>query len=193
MADPLIALGRRIANMKPLVEGPVVEWHHGHDERGGLPTCIPPFYIEDDRDDERNKLGTFSVRVIVKGGGDPAVFAGVPDFYDAFHKMADAVRAWFPHRPIERVYFIGKELRRGELIKVGFSRDPQARLKALQTASGDRLHIFATVEGGADLEAKYHRRWSARRRSGEWFTIGDCILAEIARLKSSPSHTEGAA
>ena len=34
----------------------------------------------------------------------------------------------------------------------------------------------------AEREEKYHRRWRARRRKGEWFTIGDCITNEIERL-----------
>jgi hypothetical protein len=104
--------------------------------------------------------------------------------FSAFRIMLTAYEAWFPTRPIERVYFIGDDLRAGRMVKIGFSIDPAARLRQLQTSSPERLRIFATVPGGKSVEEKYHRRWSARRRAGEWFILGDCILAEIERLNA---------
>lgn len=80
------------------------------------------------------------------------------------------------------VYFIGTELRVGRPVKIGFTENLAQRLRNLQTASPQPLQVLATVAGTPALERAYHRRWRARRTSGEWFTLGDCIIAEIKRL-----------
>lgn len=186
MPSDLVALSRRIAKLKP---NAAAEWFMDMDDPAtGLPTVLAPFSIARRRGPNYEPLDGWQVEVATKAGrGAEVVFDGLPDIFTAFRQMTDCFEAWQLIKPVERVYFIGTKLIRGKLIKVGFSRDPQSRLRALQTSHGEPLQIFATVEGGKELEAKYHRRWRTRRTQGEWFIIGDCIIDEIARL-SSPDH-----
>jgi T5orf172 domain len=183
VAEDLIALSRRIAKAKPLADA---EWYmEMEDRKTGLPTALGPFSIWEERDED-GPNGKWSVKVVTKAGRHDAVlFDGLDGVFAAYRRLIDCFEAWQLIKPVERVYFIGTKLARGHDVKVGYSRDPKARLRALQTSHGERLQIFATVEGGKDLEAKYHTRWRSRRRSGEWFTIGDCIINEIERLNGT--------
>jgi hypothetical protein len=154
--------------------------------RGDVPHSLPPFFVRSELNPHRDDYRTWQVCAAHRRGEESfAIVAGLPNQFDALHVMVDILEVWQGIKPVDRVYFIGTELRRGALIKVGYSRDPEARLRALQTGHGETLRIFATTPGGKDLEAKYHRRWHSRRRSGEWFTVGDCIIDEIKRLNAS--------
>jgi len=68
-------------------------------------------------------------------------------------------------------------------VKIGFSRDPITRLKALQpAASGTRLHVLFQVEAGPTygdgrrLEHLYHKRFTSMRMNGEWFQFDPAML-----------------
>ena len=65
------------------------------------------------------------------------------------------------------VYFIGRG-RKGP-IKIGFSKDPQKRMKSLQTGSAEPLSMLGLVKGGRAIEAIIHRRLARNRLHGEWF------------------------
>lgn len=158
-----------------------------------LPDTLGPFYVAPVRDERNGRTGLFNVCAVAAKGGEIILSPDFSDMFHAFRTMLAFYEAWLPTRPVDRVYFIGTELKVGKLVKVGFSRDPQSRLRALQTAHGERLQIFATVEGGKDVEEKYHRRWKARRRNGEWFTIGDCIIDEIDRINATAGKTPAGA
>jgi hypothetical protein len=160
------------------------EWVVNLHNRHGAHRCIPPFYIDKNRFPEDADFGRWGVFAESKKGGHVEIATGFTGEFDALRAMVDALEAWQNVKPVERVYFIGTELKVGALIKVGFSQNPAARLATLQTAHPHPLQIFATVEGGRELELKYHRRWNARRRSGEWFTVGKCIIDEIERLST---------
>jgi hypothetical protein len=75
------------------------------------------------------------------------------------------------------IYFI----KAGETgpVKIGYSREPQARLTMLQTSHYERLTMLATVEGGFALERALHKHFEERRRTGEWFIITDSEVGEI--------------
>jgi len=166
------------------VNWPPDDWWDGGlfcDDETRLPTCLYPYFLKKDR--ESRLWGLFSDR----GCGDADLLEdGFADIFDAYHRMLIYYRAWYPSRPIDRVYFIGSRLIAGAEVKIGHSIYPERRLKTLQTASPERLKIFATIEGGKTKEDYYHRRWHARRRKGEWFTLGDCIIDEINRINSPP-------
>ena len=83
------------------------------------------------------------------------------------------------------VYFIRSE---AGPIKIGKARDPQARLKTLQTSHFAKLEIAATCEGGLPKEAEYHRRFAKHRLEGEWFDPHPDILAEIDRLATGDTN-----
>lgn len=90
------------------------------------------------------------------------------------------------------VYFWGSPSHR---IKIGFTVQPDMRLRTLRYQFGCIANSFlATVDGTMDLEREYHRRFAEHRQGkSEWFAPHPDILAEIERLATSPSHTEGAA
>lgn len=187
MNDDLLRLRKQIAKAKPRTEA--AEWldddtvHPVH----GLAHGVHPFFVREDLEKgTRESLGTWSVWISDRTAhGASVLIPDLPDFFTAYHRMIDCVEAYEPIRPLDRVYFIGTELRTGLPVKVGFSCDPESRLKTLQTAHPEQLQIFATVVGDKALERKYHQRWRARRRGGEWFTLGDCIINEINRLKAA--------
>jgi len=56
-------------------------------------------------------------------------------------------------------------------IKIGYSSDPQKRLKQLQTGSGGRLKVIRAyyLDNEKVWEKRLHRMlWQSKRR-GEWF------------------------
>lgn len=188
MADDIDTLQKLLKKVRPseALQNFLPEEMRMH-QQTGLPTEIGPFYIRHEREEKtRARLDTWAVWVSNKSPyGAVTLETGFSDVFSAFRRMTDYVEAYAPIRPFGQVYFIGSKLTPGRPIKIGFSRDPQDRLKNLQTGHPERLQIFATVPGDKDLEAKYPRRWKTRRQSGEWFTLGDCIINEIARINAA--------
>lgn len=66
------------------------------------------------------------------------------------------------------IYFIrGKQSKR---IKIGYTGgDGVSRLAQLQTGSPEELELLATVDGGLDIEKRYHELFADCRVHGEWF------------------------
>lgn len=54
-------------------------------------------------------------------------------------------------------------------IKIGFSRNPKGRVRALRTASPNRLRMLGLIEGDAGVERQVHRDLQRHRLGGEWF------------------------
>lgn len=155
------------------------------DDHTRLPTALYPFFMRRGWDENSRPAGPWRVEYNPeRGKASKKILGEYHDIFDAFEAMLAAYREWFPKRPEERVYFIGTELRVGAMVKIGFSRNPEARLRALQTSHHERLQIFATVPGGRRDEQEYHHRWRRRRTSGEWFTLGDCIIDAIKLLQA---------
>lgn len=67
-------------------------------------------------------------------------------------------------------------------IKIGYSRDVNARLAKFQLGSPVALDILAITPGGEAQEAIYHARFEAHRLHGEWFNRAPEIIAEIDKL-----------
>lgn len=72
------------------------------------------------------------------------------------------------------VYFA----RRLDRIKIGFSSNIEARMKALGCT------LLASTAGGRDEERQMHERFAAGRVSGEWFRPTADLLGFIADLRS---------
>jgi hypothetical protein len=68
---------------------------------------------------------------------------------------------------IGRIYFI----QQGEngAIKIGYTTNPEKRLKALATASPYRLHVRLVIEGSKKLEKDLHNKFAQWQLDGEWF------------------------
>lgn len=81
------------------------------------------------------------------------------------------------------VYFIGGD---NTPVKIGYSTAVEGRLRSLQASHWCKLKILAAVSACEADEREYHRRFTASRLSGEWFSRTPELEAEIARL----SHLE---
>jgi hypothetical protein len=65
------------------------------------------------------------------------------------------------------VYVI--EAKKGGPVKIGWARDPEKRLRQLQTAHAEQLTLLAVIPGTKMLEQEVHRKLIFARRGGEWF------------------------
>lgn len=85
-----------------------------------------------------------------------------------WEETIDELEAWI-NRDREKEYWTYL-IQAGDdgLVKVGHSADPQRRLAALQTGSGESLTIRATLRG-ANQEPLLHDIFAHLRRRGEWF------------------------
>lgn len=103
---------------------------------------------------------------------EPSRFDGMSSI-EIMHTLADEAAT------SRHCYFIGGD---EGLIKIGFSYNPQERLKSLQLGSPITLRVLATAPGGAARERAYHEQFAAMRVRGEWFERTPEIEFEIARL-----------
>lgn len=81
---------------------------------------------------------------------------------------------WFKYRDVTFLYVIYCEHRDGVHIKIGISKNPQKRLKQLQTGNISTLKLFRTLTcfskfQAAIIEKHLHNRFSDKRSNGEWF------------------------
>lgn len=72
----------------------------------------------------------------------------------------------------------------GEFAKIGYSKNPKKRIKAVQTANPKRLKLVAKKEVQGRLRAKaieksLHKQYGKHRQVGEWFC--GSILEELLK------------
>jgi len=72
----------------------------------------------------------------------------------------------------------------GVNIKIGYSHNPNKRLKQLQTSNHNRLTILATESGYIDEEKSRHCKFIKDRinQSHEWFRPSDELLSYINNI-----------
>lgn len=80
------------------------------------------------------------------------------------------------------VYFIGDPA--AQTIKIGYSKNPWARVKDLQTGRDDKLSVVATVRTTDVSECRIHDLFAEERQGGEWFTVSPRIQRVIAEIKA---------
>jgi Meiotically up-regulated gene 113 len=56
-------------------------------------------------------------------------------------------------------------------IKIGFSKRPKRRFRAIQATTPSKLEYIGAIPGGRDTEAHYHQRFRRFRMWREWFKI----------------------
>lgn len=88
----------------------------------------------------------------------------------------------------ERVYLIGSA--GSPLVKIGWTGNPEQRLRNLQTGSPVPLQLLAVFEGGAIVEAELHRRFADKRRHGEWFDLGPDPVGVVSPFVRVPQVEE---
>lgn len=70
-----------------------------------------------------------------------------------------------------QVYLMGN--REYGLVKIGFSNNPEQRLKELQTGCPFPISIFTSFKGSLKREKQLHHQYKDLRVNGEWFKIED--------------------
>ncbi|MEB2411004.1 DUF1376 domain-containing protein [Enterobacter asburiae] len=78
------------------------------------------------------------------------------------------------------VYFIKNPA--SGLIKIGYSKNPWARLSELRRNYGSELSVVATIKTVEKKETTIHSIFEKFRVEGEWFTESECIKAVISAI-----------
>lgn len=82
------------------------------------------------------------------------------------------------------VYFI----QQSDAVKIGWSRNVDARMRALQTAASAPLRLLGTLAGTREVERSLHKRFRALRTHGEWFRATDDLIRVIPWLCDSDAQ-----
>lgn len=78
------------------------------------------------------------------------------------------------------VYFI--RAKGVSLVKIGYSSNPEQRLRNLQTSCPHQLDILATLPGSQQTEADIHKKFGHLRMNGEWFRLTSELFAFIGEI-----------
>lgn len=78
------------------------------------------------------------------------------------------------------VYF----MKAGNVVKIGFTTNPRARLHSLQTGCADPAIIVKIVEGTRRKERYFHKRFEIYRLKGEWFDLRGMLAKYLERCIS---------
>lgn len=87
-----------------------------------------------------------------------------------------------------QVYFITAFHERSLVqVKIGYSKDPDARLRDLQTGSALKLKLWGTVpcrsaEHARQVEKLAHRLFHKQRRRGEWFHLSQSQMQALRNV-----------
>lgn len=79
------------------------------------------------------------------------------------------------------VYFLFAP--RAQRIKIGFTKNVDSRIKALQTASSEPLDLLVVTRGSKAHEKLYHVVFTERRDHGEWFIADERLLAAVKNFR----------
>lgn len=93
-------------------------------------------------------------------------------------QMLEVGKKWT--RPF--VYFVSRRGDSGSFIKIGYTKDIDARMNALQCASVERLLLLGTLPGGRLLEQALHRAFEHLRVDREWFRPDDEMYQMLREL-----------
>ena len=77
------------------------------------------------------------------------------------------------------IYFIQNELTKN--IKIGYSNDPEKRIKSLKTSIPENISILKVINGSRIEEKQIHKMFDKYRITGEWFYENKEILEFIKR------------
>jgi hypothetical protein len=67
----------------------------------------------------------------------------------------------------------------GTNYKLGYSQDPEARLKGLQTSNAKPLVLLGTTEGSIEDEKRYHKLLTKDQLVGEWFSANPKLFETL--------------
>lgn len=58
-----------------------------------------------------------------------------------------------------------------DFCKIGYSKNPEIRIKAIETTCPFDIEVKKIIEGGVGVERKYHKMFSDYKIKNEWFVI----------------------
>jgi Fe2+ or Zn2+ uptake regulation protein len=90
------------------------------------------------------------------------------------------------NRPKNYVYFIKNES--GKMVKIGYSKNPEKRLKMLERTLPMSLELVYFMPGSELREKRLHEKFSKYRIKGEWFIFSDEIKQYIEKVKDHISY-----
>lgn len=88
-----------------------------------------------------------------------------------------------------RVYFI-KPIGMDGPVKIGCSVSPDSRRKTLETWSPFPLEVAAEIEGGYELERRFHGKFIQDHSHREWFKASVELTATIAEIRNGTFSIE---
>ena len=94
---------------------------------------------------------------------------------------------WETRKDFGWVYFVlAREVNR---VKIGFTTyDPGYRLQTIQANSPVTLKIIAVLQGPREWESKLHKKFTAWRLHGEWFTFSEEINQYVEFLREKAAR-----
>ncbi len=87
------------------------------------------------------------------------------------------------------IYFIRNE--ETNKIKIGYSKDPEERLRTLQTGSSGKLTLLLAIEGTQQDETAWHDRFADARIQNEWFDPVPELFLVILEIKDTQLEDRG--
>ncbi|PWD04097.1 DUF1376 domain-containing protein [Pseudomonas amygdali pv. lachrymans] len=85
------------------------------------------------------------------------------------------------------VYFVTDSS--SDIVKIGYSKNPWARLNELRRSHGENLSVVATVKTVEKSESSVHASLSEFRKEGEWFWKSSCISDLISSISDGKTTT----
>ncbi|MCU7218039.1 DUF1376 domain-containing protein [Pseudomonas sp. VE 196-7] len=76
-----------------------------------------------------------------------------------------------------------------DLVKIGYSKNPWARLSELRRSHGVALSVVATIKTVDKSETTVHAALSEFREEGEWFRKSECVKALISAVSDGKVTT----
>lgn len=86
----------------------------------------------------------------------------------------EAMGLYCPEKKVHRPPLASGQIylvKRGSLVKIGFSKKLSNRMRGLELAGGVKLILLASAPGEPEDERRLHRLFAAYREIGEWFRI----------------------
>lgn len=78
-------------------------------------------------------------------------------------------------------------------VKIGFSKNPGARLADLTSEVGIKLNLIGSIPGTKETEKEIHEKFKDQRLHGEWFRTNQAInrfVSTAIALNRIPADTE---